>query len=567
MAALLTSNELSLSQEETDHLQRSTKKVKDGALEDFEGVLETPADQLRPVSFRDKLVAGKGLEGDSANGAIDKVFFPEDDWSEDEVMDEVNFDPSIPRLKVTRERKMAIRKPWSLALIVKLLGKSLHFSSIQERLVRLWRTADEIEVVDLGQGFHVVKFNSRDDYMKVLTGGPWKILDHYLLVQRWKPNFKPSSASFGTTAVWIRLPELPIEYFAEEELLQLGRFVGKPLRIDANTRFAMRGKFARICVEIDLDKPLVSKVEVGDNIQIIEYEALHTVCFGCGIVGHRMDFCPLKQSPPANAQGGGGVQRQKRDGPVEEFGPWMLVQRRSRKIQNLKGKKSSDHEKERKYLNRFNVLAMETEDSEDSLMDRAGVVAAWSDGVREVFSQKKKESLKKSTVGSPKFQEGDINDLGQTEKDELLVGHSDNINMEVTNQQEAGSALDGRLLDGSMRVNSTHVEPTLGPEITLVKLRDPPIKPVGLLPKKTATFKAQQSRSKEVSAIPKVSMGIKRASASDGVGGTKQSSKSRIPKKTSLDKEVDLDHHLAPPEDLLLCGTSGDTTAKNSLGD
>lgn len=66
----------------------------------------------------------------------------------------------------------------------------------------------------------------------------------------------------------------------------------KLFKLDANTSLASRGKFARICVDIDLCKPLVSKVHIGDFVQVIEYEAIHTLCFECGVVGHRKDNCP-----------------------------------------------------------------------------------------------------------------------------------------------------------------------------------------------------------------------------------------------------------------------------------
>ena len=58
-----------------------------------------------------------------------------------------------------------------------------------------------------------MKFDMVEDYNHVLTGGPWIILNHYLTVRKWEPNFKPSEAKEISTAVWLKLTELPIEYF------------------------------------------------------------------------------------------------------------------------------------------------------------------------------------------------------------------------------------------------------------------------------------------------------------------------------------------------------------------
>lgn len=57
-----------------------------------------------------------------------------------------------------------------------------------------------------------------------------------------------------------------------------------------------RAKFARVCVEVDLRKILVSKFKLNGRIYNVEYEGLHLVCFGCGCYGHKKDECPLLAS-------------------------------------------------------------------------------------------------------------------------------------------------------------------------------------------------------------------------------------------------------------------------------
>ncbi|KAL7177070.1 hypothetical protein ACSBR2_030406 [Camellia fascicularis] len=82
------------------------------------------------------------------------------------------------------------------------------------------------------------------DCTHVFTGGPWVIMDHYLTVRRWEPNFRPSEAFETTTAVWVRFPELPIEYYQEKVLFAISKSLGKSLKIDWTTAIATRGKFA-----------------------------------------------------------------------------------------------------------------------------------------------------------------------------------------------------------------------------------------------------------------------------------------------------------------------------------
>lgn len=51
-------------------------------------------------------------------------------------------------------------------------------------------------------------------------------------------------------AVWIRFPGLPIEYYDEKLLMAMGNTIGKALKVDSNTSYAARGKFARVCIEL-----------------------------------------------------------------------------------------------------------------------------------------------------------------------------------------------------------------------------------------------------------------------------------------------------------------------------
>lgn len=42
--------------------------------------------------------------------------------------------------------------------------------------------------------------------------------------------------------------------------MSAAKLVGTPVRVDMNTLNAERGKFARICVELDLTKPVLGKL-------------------------------------------------------------------------------------------------------------------------------------------------------------------------------------------------------------------------------------------------------------------------------------------------------------------
>lgn len=80
--------------------------------------------------------------------------------------------------------------------------------------------------------------------------------DHYLRVQRWSPNFDVETKAIRSLPVWVRFPILPVEYYSKKWLKRAGDKIGKTIKIDDATRAITHDKFARVCVEIDLGRPL-----------------------------------------------------------------------------------------------------------------------------------------------------------------------------------------------------------------------------------------------------------------------------------------------------------------------
>ncbi|XP_057442366.1 uncharacterized protein LOC130734080 [Lotus japonicus] len=173
--------------------------------------------------------------------------------------------------------------PWREALVISLLGKRLGFRTMKARLASVWRLVGDFDLLDIDNGFYMVKFDIAADRAKVMEGGPWMIFDHYLAVATWSKEFLSPLARVTKTLAWIRIP------------------VGRPVRVDSNTLRAERGKFARICVELDLTLPVIGKVCIEGHWHRIEYEGLHVICTSCGCYGHRARECkaaPLAFMPP-----------------------------------------------------------------------------------------------------------------------------------------------------------------------------------------------------------------------------------------------------------------------------
>lgn len=69
------------------------------------------------------------------------------------------------------------------------------------------------------------------------------------------------------------------------------------VKIDSLTAPQNCGKFARLCVELDLTKPLDAFVKINDNWYNIEYEGLSEICYLYERYGYKKERCEMKGHP------------------------------------------------------------------------------------------------------------------------------------------------------------------------------------------------------------------------------------------------------------------------------
>ena len=118
------------------------------------------------------------------------------------------------------------------ALIVKIFGRTVSFNYLTFKINALWKPAARMDCMNLGKDFFLIRFSSSEDYDKVLRGGPWFVGEHFLAIRHWEPYFKASEAKLSSVVVWVKLPELPIEFYDGEVLNKIGEAIGLELCID-----------------------------------------------------------------------------------------------------------------------------------------------------------------------------------------------------------------------------------------------------------------------------------------------------------------------------------------------
>ena len=58
-----------------------------------------------------------------------------------------------------------------------------------------------IDCVDFGKEFFLVRFSVKEDCEVVLRNGPWFIGENFLSIRPWEPNFKPAEANISSLAI------------------------------------------------------------------------------------------------------------------------------------------------------------------------------------------------------------------------------------------------------------------------------------------------------------------------------------------------------------------------------
>ena len=110
----------------------------------------------------------------------------------------------------------------------------------------------------------------------------------------------------------------------------MGNKLGKLLKVDVVTSAAIRGRYARLCIQINMAYPFqyARCVKIGAFWQAIIYENLPMLCYRCGRLGHREVHC-TEISDELKATFPPGLEPHREQGTTElehPHTPWKTVQ-------------------------------------------------------------------------------------------------------------------------------------------------------------------------------------------------------------------------------------------------
>lgn len=187
------------------------------------------------------------------------------------------------------------------ALIGKFIGLWPTEKALRGWIVAKWNPKWHITLQLGPKGFFTTIFNCLEDHNRVMDGGPYFFNAASLYLRGWVEHFNPDKEDLSWALVWIRLYSLPMEYWEEASLQEIGNVLGEFIKVAEETKLRRYTYYAQIYVYMRLSKALSDAVSIYHDdvewVQLIDYEHVPFRCRRCHALGHLFRDCPLNKKP------------------------------------------------------------------------------------------------------------------------------------------------------------------------------------------------------------------------------------------------------------------------------
>ncbi|GLJ22481.1 hypothetical protein SUGI_0423270 [Cryptomeria japonica] len=205
------------------------------------------------------------------------------------------------------------------ALIARIIGPKQSREVIRSWVDTKWGRHTIIKF--LPKGFFVAIFAENHERDKVLGSKNWYLEKHPVYMQPWKPNFNPMDLAWYDKPTWLRLFNLPIEYWGESNLERIRKSLGTLLEIDEGITKNDLYIYARLQIAAVQKVPdhITLITANGKWRQEVEIEKELNPCYRCGSLLHQGSKCKIyvrKANSRLNKMGKQTWERKDRNAPT-----------------------------------------------------------------------------------------------------------------------------------------------------------------------------------------------------------------------------------------------------------
>ncbi|XP_042486523.1 uncharacterized protein LOC122066749 [Macadamia integrifolia] len=213
---------------------------------------------------------------------------------------------NLTKIMIPQEAYEERLQSFSHALIGRVNFCFVSMDEVRAEAKNVWNLKGKVTLAPLGKGFILLRFEVEGDMAAMWKRGPIKVKGQIMRFQRWRPEFNIHEDPVQTKLVWIRYPELPMEYWHEKILLSMGKASRCPVEVDRRTIQGNMGNYARVLVEVLLSGTRVEEIQVErkqpgkDDLfwfkQRILYEDGIERCTSCKKLRHLAEQCRSKRN-------------------------------------------------------------------------------------------------------------------------------------------------------------------------------------------------------------------------------------------------------------------------------
>lgn len=94
-----------------------------------------------------------------------------------------------PGITLSEQLSNNLSRLWERSIIIRLLELIRDASSLKMRLFNLWKIKGQMEIKDIGMGFHIIHGLSEDDRTRIIAARPWRLGSSLVSIRSYVPNF------------------------------------------------------------------------------------------------------------------------------------------------------------------------------------------------------------------------------------------------------------------------------------------------------------------------------------------------------------------------------------------
>ncbi|XP_019433032.1 PREDICTED: uncharacterized protein LOC109339940, partial [Lupinus angustifolius] len=171
----------------------------------------------------------------------------------------------------------------------------LKLTEMKDKLSTMWSMIRKWSLVSLGKGYYEFAFSSIEDMRSVCSVGSWSLKPGFFRIFLWTTDFNPNLQKLSHTRCWVKIHNLPQEYWSPRIIFSIAGGIGTPISLDDATSNRSFGHFSKVLVELNLKDNLPDQILVEREgyafFVNIEYDNLPNLCQGCQAIGHLVSQC------------------------------------------------------------------------------------------------------------------------------------------------------------------------------------------------------------------------------------------------------------------------------------